>query len=367
MRCETHRVPPCSLPTARSPRRAHKRCVLGSFGTRSAPPATSIAPFERAALTRVPRGVQRVWQVVRVSRSGEGDLQGSSCRSGAHPQPGRPGESPHPALPPRGFTRDQRRRVRSPVPGASAPGGGPPRASAARLTDSESRGTAWPRASRASPIASPCSPSTTRWMRRSCGASTSGSAGMLDREAAIAFSVEPKLDGAGVELVYEGGLLRVGSTRGDGRVGEDVTANLKQLLSIPLKLDDGGDSGSGCGLGPRGGGPPDPPLPASQRRAAGSRRRALRQPPKRRRGRPAAASRHRPGQAAGAGVPRLRHRRGPPGGRGDADRSARDPGGLGAPGEPRLCALRRCRCGRRIPPEDAGAPRTLSISRSTAP
>jgi DNA ligase (NAD+) len=61
---------------------------------------------------------------------------------------------------------------------------------------------------------------------------------MLDREGTIAFAVEPKLDGVGVELVYEDGVLRVGSTRGDGRVGEDVTANLKQLLSIPLKLDD---------------------------------------------------------------------------------------------------------------------------------
>lgn len=60
---------------------------------------------------------------------------------------------------------------------------------------------------------------------------------MLDREAAIAFAVEPKLDGAGVELVYEAGVLRVGSTRGDGHAGEDVTANLKRLLSIPLALD----------------------------------------------------------------------------------------------------------------------------------
>jgi DNA ligase (NAD+) len=60
---------------------------------------------------------------------------------------------------------------------------------------------------------------------------------ILDREGAIAFAVEPKLDGAGVELVYEGGVLRVGSTRGDGHAGEDVTANLKQLLSIPLALD----------------------------------------------------------------------------------------------------------------------------------
>lgn len=58
----------------------------------------------------------------------------------------------------------------------------------------------------------------------------------LDLEGPVAFLAEPKLDGAGVELVYRDGQLSVGSTRGDGRVGEDVTANLKQLGSIPLRL-----------------------------------------------------------------------------------------------------------------------------------
>jgi DNA ligase (NAD+) len=47
---------------------------------------------------------------------------------------------------------------------------------------------------------------------------------------------EPKLDGAGIELVYEDGVLTVGSTRGDGHVGEDVTANLVKSASIPLRL-----------------------------------------------------------------------------------------------------------------------------------
>ncbi len=64
----------------------------------------------------------------------------------------------------------------------------------------------------------------------------------LDREAAFALLGEPKLDGAGVELLYERGELAVGSTRGDGRVGEDVTANLRQLGSVPLALR--GDAGS---------------------------------------------------------------------------------------------------------------------------
>jgi DNA ligase (NAD+) len=58
----------------------------------------------------------------------------------------------------------------------------------------------------------------------------------LDREGAVALLGEPKLDGLGVELVYERGELAVGSTRGDGRTGEDVTANLRPVGSIPLTL-----------------------------------------------------------------------------------------------------------------------------------
>ena len=56
----------------------------------------------------------------------------------------------------------------------------------------------------------------------------------------VAYAGEPKLDGAGVELVYEAGRLRVGATRGDGRVGEDVTSNLRLVWSLPLTLGAGG-------------------------------------------------------------------------------------------------------------------------------
>jgi len=49
---------------------------------------------------------------------------------------------------------------------------------------------------------------------------------------------EPKLDGVAVELVYQGGRLVLGSTRGDGVTGEDVTRNLRTIRSIPLKLRD---------------------------------------------------------------------------------------------------------------------------------
>ncbi len=54
--------------------------------------------------------------------------------------------------------------------------------------------------------------------------------------ASAEYVIEPKLDGLAVELTYENGLLTIGSTRGDGEVGEDVTANLRTVKSIPLSL-----------------------------------------------------------------------------------------------------------------------------------
>src|SRR5688572_4599436 len=47
---------------------------------------------------------------------------------------------------------------------------------------------------------------------------------------------EPKVDGTAVELVYEKGRLHVGSTRGDGWVGEDVTAGIRTIRGVPLVL-----------------------------------------------------------------------------------------------------------------------------------
>ncbi len=59
---------------------------------------------------------------------------------------------------------------------------------------------------------------------------------LLKDDAPVTYAVEPKIDGLAVEAVYEKGRIRVASTRGNGYVGENITANLKTLLDLPISL-----------------------------------------------------------------------------------------------------------------------------------
>jgi DNA ligase (NAD+) len=65
----------------------------------------------------------------------------------------------------------------------------------------------------------------------------------LDDPDALAFVTELKIDGLSLSLTYEDGVFVRGATRGDGRVGEDVTANLKTIAEIPLRLTGSQPSG----------------------------------------------------------------------------------------------------------------------------
>jgi DNA ligase (NAD+) len=58
----------------------------------------------------------------------------------------------------------------------------------------------------------------------------------LRDDTSIDYTVEPEIDGLAVELVYKNGALSVASTRGDGLVGENVTPNIRTILSVPLTL-----------------------------------------------------------------------------------------------------------------------------------
>ena len=58
----------------------------------------------------------------------------------------------------------------------------------------------------------------------------------LERDSALGYCAEPKLDGLAVSLLYEAGNLLRAATRGDGRSGENITANARTIASVPLRL-----------------------------------------------------------------------------------------------------------------------------------
>jgi DNA ligase (NAD+) len=64
---------------------------------------------------------------------------------------------------------------------------------------------------------------------------------LLGDGAELSFTVEPKIDGLAISLIYDNGLLVQGATRGNGFVGEDVTQNLRTIKAIPLRIPVVGD------------------------------------------------------------------------------------------------------------------------------
>ncbi|MBN1761884.1 MAG: NAD-dependent DNA ligase LigA [Methanomicrobia archaeon] len=71
---------------------------------------------------------------------------------------------------------------------------------------------------------------------------------LLGGEAVIEYVVEPKIDGLAMELVYENGVFTVGSTRGDGTMGENITQNLRTIKTIPLRIFSDDDVGTPVSL-----------------------------------------------------------------------------------------------------------------------
>ncbi len=62
----------------------------------------------------------------------------------------------------------------------------------------------------------------------------------LGASGSVAYSAEPKLDGAAVNLLYEKGVLVMASTRGDGTTGENITQNVRTIPTVPLRLQGAG-------------------------------------------------------------------------------------------------------------------------------
>ena len=148
--------------------------------------------------------------------------------------------APQPALLRRGRAGDHRRRIRPAVPRAAGARSGASRAAHARFAD-PARGR---RAARgASPVrhAVPMLSIRTETDTEDSGAAKFDARirrelGLRPSDPPVEYAAELKFDGLAINLRYEDGVLVQAATRGDGETGEDVTANVRTIRSIPLRL-----------------------------------------------------------------------------------------------------------------------------------
>ena len=115
-----------------------------------------------------------------------------------------------------------------------------PRAAHARLAHPARRRRSRSRSSRSGATCSRCSRWPTPATTTSCSPGTGATAACSRRTGsatrALRYVTEPKIDGLAISLVYRDGVFERGATRGNGVVGEDVTANLRTIHAVPLRL-----------------------------------------------------------------------------------------------------------------------------------